>query len=143
MKKVLDCIKRAFFLIWELPQNILGALLFIFFAVFSDYSEIFDDDDSLEMYSPMMRGAISLGIFRVYAYKYLGNGARYVELVRKHEKEGHRKQSMMLGPLYLIVIGLPSLIWAALHSSVRRLRTVDYFSFYTEKWADRLGDVKR
>lgn len=129
-------------LIWELPQNIIGAFLFIFFAVFSD-SVILDDDDSLEMYSPMMRGAISLGIFRVYAYKYLGNGARYVELVRKHEKKGHRKQSMMLGPLYLIVIGLPSLVWSALHSSVRRLRTVDYFSFYTEKWADRLAGVKR
>ena len=138
---VLDYIKRALFLIWELPQNILGALLFIFFAVFSD-SVILDDDDSLEMYSPMMRGAISLGIFRVYAYKYLGNGARYVELVRKHEK-GHRQQSKWLGPLYLIVIGLPSLIWATLHSSVRRLRTVDYFSFYTEKWADRLAGVKR
>ena len=138
---VLDCIKRALLLIWELPQNILGAFLFIFFAVFSD-SVILDDDDPLEMYSPMMRGAISLGIFRVYAYKYLGNGARYVELVRRHE-QGHRKQSMMLGPLYLIVIGLPSLIWAALHSSVRRLRTVDYFSFYTEKWADRLAGVKR
>lgn len=139
---VLDCIKRALLLIWELPQNIIGAFLFIFFAVFSD-SVILDDDDSLEMYSPMMRGAISLGIFRVYAYKYLGNGARYVELVRKHEKKGHRKQSMMLGPLYLIVIGLPSLVWSALHSSVRRLRTVDYFSFYTEKWADRLAGVKR
>lgn len=141
MKKVLDCIKRALLMFWELPQNILGALLFIFFAVFSD-SVILDDDDSLEMYSPMMRGAISLGIFRVYAYKYLGNGARYVELVRKHEK-GHRQQSKWLGPLYLIVIGLPSLIWATLHSSVRRLRTVDYFSFYTEKWADRLAGVKR
>lgn len=133
---------KALLLIWELPQNILGALLFIFFAVFSD-SIILDDDDSLEMYSPMMRGAISLGIFRVYAYKYLGNGARYVELVRKHEKEGHRKQSKMLGPLYLIVIGLPSLIWAALHSYVKRLGTVDYYSFYTEKWADRLAGVKR
>ena len=139
---VLDCIKRALFLIWELPQNIIGAFLFIFFAVFSD-SVILDDEDSLEMYSPMMRGAISLGIFRVYAYKYLGNGARYVELVRKHEKEGHRKQSMMLGPLYLIVIGLPSLVWAALHSYVKRLGAVDYYSFYTEKWADRLAGVKR
>ena len=139
---VLDCIKRALLLIWELPQNIIGAFLFIFFAVFSD-SVILDDDDSLEMYSPMMRGAISLGIFRVYAYKYLGNGARYVELVRKHEKEGHRKQSKMLGPLYLIVIGLPSLVWAALHSYVKRLGAVDYYSFYTERWADRLGGVKR
>ena len=142
MKKVLDCIKRALLMLWELPQNILGALLFIFFAVFS-YSVILDDDDSLEMYSPMMRGAISLGIFRVYAYKYLGNGARYVELVRKHEKEGHRRQSKMLAPLYLIIIGLPSLVWATLHSTVRRLGAVDYYSFYTEKWADRLAGVKR
>ena len=142
MKKILDCIIRALLMFWELPQNILGALLFIFFAVFSD-SVILDDDDSLEIYSPMMRGAISLGIFRVYAYKYLGNGARYVELVRKHEKEGHRKQSKMLGPLYLIVIGIPSLIWATLHSYVKRLGAVDYYSFYTEKWADRLAGVKR
>lgn len=141
MKNVLDCIIRALLMLWELPQNIIGAFLFVFFGVFSD-SIIFDEDDSLEMYSPMMRGAISLGIFQVYAYKYLGNGARYVELVRKHEK-GHRKQSMMLGPLYLIVIGLPSLIWTALHSSIRRLGAVDYYSFYTERWADRLGGVKR
>ena len=139
---VLDCIKRALLLIWELPQNILGALLFIFFAVFSD-SVILDDNDSLEMYSPMMRGAISLGIFRVYAYKYLGNGARYVELVRKHEKKGGWNQSRVLGRLYLVVIGWRSLIWAALHSYVKRLGAVDYYSFYTEKWADRLAGVKR
>ena len=141
MKNVLDCTIRALLMLWELPQNIIGALLFVFFGVFSD-SVIFDEDDSLEMFSPMMRGAISLGNFRIYAYNYAFNSARYVELVRRHE-EGHRKQSKMLGPLYLIVIGLPSLIWATLHSSVRRLGAVDYYSFYTERWADRLGGEKR
>ena len=141
MKNVLDCTIRALLMLWELPQNIIGAFLFIFFGVFSD-SVIFDDDDSLEMYSPMMRGAISLGVFQIYADKYLGNRAKYVELVRKHE-EGHRKQSKMLGPLYLPVIFIPSLVWDFLHSHVRELWTKDYYSFYTEKWADRLGDVKR
>lgn len=141
MKNVLDCIIRALLMLWELPQNIIGAFLFIFFGVFSD-SVIFDEDDSLEMYSPMMRGVISLGVFQIYADKYLGNRAKYVELVREHE-DGHRRQSKMLGPLYLIIIGLPSLIWATLHSTVRRLGTVDYYSFYTERWADRLGGVKR
>lgn len=141
MKNVLDCIIRALLMLWELPQNIIGTLLFIFFGVFSD-SVIFDEDDTLEMYSPMMRGAISLGVFQIYADKYLGSRVKYVELVRKHE-EGHRKQSKMLGPLYLIVVGLPSLIWATLHSTVGRLGAVDYYSFYTEKWADRLGGVKR
>ena len=141
MKNVLDCTIRALLMLWELPQNIIGAFLFIFFGVFSD-SVIFDDDDSLEMYSPMMRGAISLGVFQIYADKYLGNRAKYVELVRKHE-EGHRKQSKMLGPLYLPVIFIPSLVWDFLHSHVRELWTKDYYSFYTEKWADRLGGVKR
>ena len=48
MKNVLDCIIRALLMLWELPQNIIGALLFIFFAVFSD-SVILDDDDPLGM----------------------------------------------------------------------------------------------
>ena len=141
MKNVLDCIIRALLMLWELPQNIIGALLFTFFRLFSD-TIILDEDDSLEIFSPMMRGAISLGNFRIYAYNYAFNSAWYVQLVRRHE-EGHRKQSKMLGPLYLIVIGLPSLIWATLHSTVGRLGAVDYYSLYTEKWADRLGGVKR
>lgn len=132
---------KALLLIWELPQNIVGAFYFIIHGVFAK-TFIIDDGDSFEMYSDKQKGAVSLGVFRVCKSEYYGNAAQFVKLIRMHEK-GHRKQSMMLGPLYLIVIGLPSLIWAALHSSVRRLRTVDYYSFYTEKWADRLAGVKR
>lgn len=141
MKNLLDCIIRALLMLWELPQNIIGAFLFVFFGVFSD-SVIFDEDDTLEMYSPMMRGAISLGVFQIYADKYLGSRAKYVELVRKHEK-GHRIQSKILGPLYLIVIGIPSIIWATLHSFCKPISKIDYYWFYPEKWADRLGGVKR
>lgn len=132
---------KALLLIWELPQNIAGAFYFIIHGVFAK-TFIIDDGDSFEMYSDMQRGAVSLGVFRVYKSEYYGNTAQFVKLTRMHEK-GHRIQSKMLGPIYLIVIGLPSLIWATLHSSVRRLRAVDYFSFYTEKWADRLAGVKR
>lgn len=138
---VLDYIKRALLLIWELPQNIVGAFLFTFLSVFSD-TVIIDDDDSLEMYSTLMRGAISLGVFRVYKYSYAANSSQYVRLCRMHEK-GHRQQSKWLGPLYLIVIGLPSIIWATLHSFFKPISKIDYYWFYTEKWADRLGGVKR
>ena len=132
---------KALLLMWELPQNIAGAFYFIIHGVFAK-TFIIDDGDSFEMYSDKQKGAVSLGVFRVYKSEYYGNAAQFVKLTRKHEK-GHRIQSKILGPLYLIVIGIPSIIWAALHSSVRRLRTVDYFSFYTEKWADRLAGVKR
>lgn len=58
---------------------------------------------------------------------------------------GHSLQSLALGPLYLLVIGLPSLIWAGLPALERRRtrRGTSYYAFYTERWADRWGGVAR
>lgn len=54
---------------------------------------------------------------------------------------GHTVQSLILGPLYLPAVGLPSLLWAQLPFCQRRWRgTVSYFSFYTERSANRLGE---
>lgn len=54
---------------------------------------------------------------------------------------GHSKQSKWLGPLYLIIIGIPSL----LHNIIHRLlkRRWNYYSFYTEKWADKIMGIQR
>ncbi|MBR2747684.1 MAG: hypothetical protein IKD95_04970, partial [Bacteroidales bacterium] len=79
-----------------------------------------------------MSGGISLGNF-VYFRK-----PAYERLLR-HEA-GHCRQSRILGPLYLIVIGLPSLLWALWWNPGR---PVPYSWFYTERWADRLGGVVR
>lgn len=132
---------KALLLIWELPQNIAGAFYFIIHGVYAK-TFIIDDEDSFEMYSDKQEGAVSLGVFRVYKAKYYNSRAYYVKLSRMHEK-GHRQQSKWLGPLYLIVIGLPSIIWATLHSFFKPISKIDYYWFYTEKWADRLGGVKR
>lgn len=132
---------KALLLIWELPQNIAGAFYFIIHGVFAK-TFIIDDGDSFEMYSDKQKGAVSLGVFRVYKAEYYGNTSQFVKLKRMHEK-GHRQQSKWLGPLYLIVIGIPSLIWATLHSFCKKVSKIDYYRFYTEKWADRLGGIKR
>lgn len=42
---------------------------------------------------------------------------------------GHTWQSRLLGPLYLLIIGIPSLISAATNPA-------NHHNFYTEKWAD-------
>lgn len=60
------------------------------------------------------------------------------ELVR-HEW-GHFRQHLRLGPLYLLVIGLPSVTHAAWHAW-RGGGFPSYFHFYTEAWADALGGV--
>lgn len=51
---------------------------------------------------------------------------------------GHFRQHLRLGPLYLLVIGLPSVTHALWH---RAHPERDYFAFYTERWANSLGGV--
>ena len=55
---------------------------------------------------------------------------------------GHTIQSLMLGPLYLVVIGLPSALWLNTPSFARKRRRehASYYAFYTERWANRLGE---
>lgn len=69
------------------------------------------------------------------------------ELCRKSKRVlvheyGHTLQSLLLGPLYLFVIGIPSLSWASLPKlrKMRKERHISYYSFYTEKWADSLAE---
>ena len=53
---------------------------------------------------------------------------------------GHTIQSLILGPLYLIVIGIPSTLWGFLGGKKRRDEQVPYGAFFTEKWANQLGE---
>ena len=48
----------------------------------------------------------------------------------------------MLGPIYLIVIVIPSCLWAWLGEKYREKNDVSYYAFYTEKWANKLGGAK-
>ena len=56
---------------------------------------------------------------------------------------GHTIQSLLLGPLYLIVMGIPSTIWgfSSTLNKKRREKQISYFAFFTEKWANRLGEM--
>ena len=54
---------------------------------------------------------------------------------------GHTIQSLILGPLYLIIIGIPSTLWGFLYSNKRKLEQIPYGTFFTEKWANHLGEI--
>lgn len=75
--------------------------------------------------------SVSLGMFVFVRTK-------SAELLR-HEY-AHTLQSLMLGPLYLLVIGLPSILWAGVFGKYRKRRNIPYRSFYTEKWADKIAE---
>lgn len=54
---------------------------------------------------------------------------------------GHTIQSLIFGPLYLIIIGIPSTLWGFLPCcQKKRYNGVSYFSFFTEKFANYLGE---
>jgi hypothetical protein len=137
MKGFIDFLR----ILWELPQNLLGFILFQVYSVDCDCMEV-PYGDARILYSERMRGGISLGRFIILPRKYRNNSSSYVRDTIGHEY-GHTRQSAWLGWLYLVVIGLPSLLWAWAHSTFRRLQEVDYYSFFTEKWADELGGVRR
>lgn len=65
----------------------------------------------------------------------------YCEQVAVHEY-GHTFQALLLGPLYLIVVGIPSITWAGLpkFQRLRAQKGIPYTKLYCEKWASRLGE---
>lgn len=84
------------------------------------------------------RSSVSLGMFL-----FLAPSCRPFstpEELLRHEY-GHSVQSLLLGPLYLIVVGIPSVLWARLPRCVRKRQRegISYSAFYTERWADALG----
>ena len=64
------------------------------------------------------------------------------EFTTKHEL-GHTIQSKYLGPLYLLVIGIPSIIWVCLRRMIPILRKrYDYYDVFPENWANKLSGLK-
>jgi hypothetical protein len=118
--------KSILLYLWSLPQNLLGLLLR---AIYNGNDSQYED--AIVRRSTKMKGGISLG--------------RYIIINQWSTKDtvmheyGHCLQSKMLGPLYLLVVGLPSLLHAAFCPCKRH----SYYDVFPENWADKLGGVKR
>ena len=112
--------------LWQLPQHLLGLL----FLLFIRGEEMHILGNITFYYSKTFMGGISLGDYIILGEK--------SERSVRHEF-GHCVQSRMLGPLYLIVVGLPSLI----HAWLCRCEDHSYYDYWCERWADKLGGVRR
>lgn len=120
--------KKATTWFWCFPQNLLGFCL-VLFTKARKAGDHYEYD--------LKSGSISLGDYIFLCPQHWND-----ETVLSHEK-GHQMQSHKLGWFYLLVIGIPSIIWASCFEEYRKKHNVSYFDFYTEKWADRLGGVTR
>ncbi len=127
---------------WGILQTLLGAVVFLMHyrdKHFNYHGAIVTEWET--------KSSVSLGMFvfvtsePYFAEKFKGQ-IGVEELANRllvHEY-GHTIQSLILGPLYLFLIGIPSTLWGFLGGKKRKEKQIPYGAFVTEKWANILGE---
>ena len=124
---------RALFFVlqftWGLPVNLLGLVLFL--CCGRCRREIFHN--SIVSVLPGSRGGLSMGIF-IFVSTQNADTSRLCA----HEY-GHTIQCLFLGPLYWLIVTIPSAVWYHFFAGFREKRQVPYDFLYCERWATAWG----
>jgi hypothetical protein len=122
--------------VWQAPQHLLALLIWGVLRLSGwlakPYSSPFRKEITVVWVEHF---GLSLG-------DYIFVGTKNLEGKTIPHENGHTIQSRYLGPLYLIIIGLPSLI-GNIYSRIYHKDSAWYYSQPWESWADRLGGVVR
>jgi hypothetical protein len=118
---------------WGLVNNLIGAL---FLLANGKLKREFFHGACLSYHNGGW-GGVSMGIF---IFVNGNRGEEWVRGCRVHEY-GHTLQSLLLGPLYMFVIGIPSFVWCNSKRCIkfRSEKGITYGAFYPEKWANAWG----
>lgn len=136
--KLYTCVYWLLQWTWGIIQNIAG--LFLFLLNIRREHRFFHGAVVTIWNNPGY--STGLGMF-IFMSEKLPGDAEQGEFARTCVHEyGHTVQSIILGPLFLLVIGLPSMLWAVIpvFKRYRREKRVSYYSFYPECWANYLGE---
>ena len=129
---------------WGIIQTLVGAVVFAW--NYRNNEHFFYKGVIVTRWSK--KAGFSLGLFifvlpepRFYnREKYSFTNEELQERLMIHEY-GHSVQSLIVGPLYFILIGLPSSVWSfsQKYNELRKRNNISYFNFFTEKWANYMG----
>lgn len=133
IKLIMKYIRNLILFIWQLPQHIVALIYFGYLVMMCKDLGIDSRYKQATVIPCIMRGAVTLG-----NYVFVGLNSEYRKTV-KHEL-GHTIQSKILGPLYLIVIGIPSITYCGLRRIFPSLRKKNYYDFFSEKSANYLSE---
>lgn len=120
---------------WGLPVNLVGGIAYLICTKLLGrrwqhfgYARI--------VYLPWNAGGLSLGLF-IFMKDHHKN-KKWTYNTRIHEY-GHTWQCLLLGPLYYLVVALPSCIWCNFFEGYRKKHNVSYYKLYCESWANAFG----
>ena len=130
---------------WELPQSLLGAILLPSYE--KTRLKTFEYMDQQVYIYDKFPGGISLGYYVLIDYNRYDWENKTIRISLKNSVKhegGHGVQSKWTGPLYLPIVGVLS----GTHNLIcrwKRARGIayNYYKFFIEKSADKLGGVKR
>ena len=127
---------------WGIFQTILGFILFLKYFKnkhFSYHGAIITEWNNNTSLSLGLFVFVTVHPFFTEKYKYEYTQEELARKLLVHEY-GHTIQSLILGPLYLIVIGIPSTLWGFLFAKKRYEKQIPYCAFFKESWANKCGE---
>ena len=126
---------RAFFYLiqftWGLTVNLVGLLVFLCCRIRFPSKRFCN---SVVTCLPGNLGGLSLGIFIFLSTPCAAENSGLCA----HEY-GHTVQCLFLGPLYWLVVAIPSVIWRCFFGGYRKKCHIPYDFLYCERWATAWG----
>jgi hypothetical protein len=122
--------------IWELPQNLVGIIVWLIIRHTITRAEIIHKRFFFQTHAI----GISLGSFIFWSNS--NDSIVPTAPTNKEHEYGHSIQSLIFGPFYLILVGIPSIsrvMYCSLYCRLNKTKWANYYSGYPEKWADKLG----
>ena len=134
-----DLVDFLFYLVqwtWGLTVNLAGGIAFLICTKIKGYRyQRFGY--AYIVYVPWKGGGLSLGLFIFMKDQH--SNKKWTYNTRIHEY-GHTWQCLLLGPLYWVVIAIPSFIWCNCFAKYRAKNNVSYYKLYCESWANSWGE---
>lgn len=115
--------------VWQAPQSLVGLLVWLW-CIGRNHIILYHKE-VVFIVTTGVSGGVSLGNF-VFV-----DPANALKVASFDHEFGHCKQSLYLGPLYLLIVGIASVMNVWFNPNVNG----SYYNFWTERWANKLGSV--
>ena len=130
-RKLPVAILFAILFLWQLPQNLVALAVLPFIGKLRVVARRNYCIGVAGSRFPDNASGVSLGNFAIFHPDSIRD-----DFTIRHEMDGHAVDSMIFGPLYLFIIGIPSV----LHLLFMK-KGGDYYDFWTERRANRFARI--
>lgn len=121
---------------WGLPVNMVGGIAYIICTKILKHPHSKFGYANI-VYLPWNAGGLSMGLFIFVRDE--KEKEEWLYNVRIHEY-GHTWQCLLLGPLYYLIVAIPSVIWCNCFAKYREKNNISYYKLYCEAWANVWGE---